>query len=451
MSETLPTLHGIPDIRAYFRTNETPVYFVSPTAFNLLGIDRWLRNFFYITYFDSFEGSHPRVFVPHERPYREFESMEDICNYLLGHKEVLDRIERGGAGGKAVFVMFDDATEAAAAAAGLEVAHPSAELRHRLDSKIVTTQLGNEAGVPSAPNTLGRAGSFAALAALAESAGLGDDLVVQTPYGDSGKTTFFIRGERDWDRHAKDIVGQEIKVMRRLNVRAAAVEAALTRHGTIVGPLMNDLIGHPELTPHKGGWCGNDIFPDALSPEHLERARMLTQKLGDRLAAEGYRGFLEVDYLVDADTGELYLGELNPRISGVTSMTNVTAGAYADIPLFLFHLLEYLDAWTTRSTRTTSTAAGPGRRASTCGASSCSRTPATRWSSSRPRRARASGGWTRAAAGSPSRAGATTGTACTTSPRRSSCACWRPATTAIPAPTSACSSRARACRRRTTG
>ena len=119
MPETLPTLHGIPDIRAYFRTNPTPVYFISPTAFNLLGIDRWLRNFFYITYFDSFEGSHPRVFVPHERPYREFESMEDVCNYLLGHKEVLDRIERGGAGGKAVFVMFDDETEAAAAAASV--------------------------------------------------------------------------------------------------------------------------------------------------------------------------------------------------------------------------------------------------------------------------------------------------------------------------------------------
>jgi biotin carboxylase len=343
MTKTTATLRGIPEIRAYFRTNRTPVYFISPTAFNLLGIDRWLRNFFYVNYFDSFEGSHPRVFVPRERPYREFSSMEDICNYLLGHKEVLDRIERGGPGGKAVFVMFDDETEAAAAAAGLEVAHPSAELRHRLDSKIVTTQLGNEAGVPSAPNILGRASTHAELAALAESAGLGDDLVVQTPYGDSGKTTFFIRGERDWDRYAGDIVGQELKVMKRLNVRAAAVEAALTRHGTIVGPLMNDLIGHPELTPHKGGWCGNDIFPDALTPEHMERARMLTRKLGDRLAAEGYRGFLEVDYLVDVDTEELYLGELNPRISGVTSMTNVTAGAYADIPLFLFHLLEYLD------------------------------------------------------------------------------------------------------------
>ncbi len=197
--------------------------------------------------------------------------------------------------------------------------------------------------MPSAPNTLGRADSFEELTALAESANLGDDLVVQTPYGDSGKTTFFIRGRRDWDRYAGEMTGQELKVMRRINPRAAAVEAVLTRHGTVVGPLMTDLTGHPELTPHKGGWCGNDIFPDALAPEHLERARVLTQKLGDRLAAEGYRGFMEIDYLVDVDSGELYLGEINPRISGVTSMTNVTAGAYADIPLFLFHLLEYLD------------------------------------------------------------------------------------------------------------
>lgn len=47
--------------------------------------------------------------------------------------------------------------------------------------------------------------------------------------------------------------------------------------------------------------------------------------------------------LVDLDAEEVYLGELNPRISGASSMTNVTAGAYADVPLFLFHLLEYLD------------------------------------------------------------------------------------------------------------
>jgi biotin carboxylase len=343
MADTDATLRGVSDIRGFFRTNRTPIFFVSPTAFNLLGIDRWVRGFHYVNYFDSFEGSHPRVFVPKERPHREFSSLEDVNNYLLGHKEVLDFMAAKGEGGRALFVMFDEETEALAAEAGLEIALPSAELRHRLDSKIVTTQIGNEAGVPSVPNTLGRATSYDELLALAAGAGLGDDLVVQTPYGDSGKTTFFVRGQRDWDRYAGDLATQELKAMRRINCGAAAVEAVLTRHGTVVGPVMRDLTGYPELTPYKGGWCGNDIFADALAPEHRERARVLTQQLGDRLGSEGYRGFFEVDYLVDLDTGELFLGELNPRLSGVTSMTNVTAGAYADMPMVLFHLIEYLD------------------------------------------------------------------------------------------------------------
>jgi hypothetical protein len=332
-------LRGTSDLRGYFRTNRKPIYFISPTAFNVLGIDRWVRNFSYVNYFDSFAGSHPQVFVPQERPYHEFGSIEEINNYLLSHKEVLDRI--GDKGGLALFVFLDSETERLAADAGLKVALPSAALRHRLDSKIVTTRLGNEAGVPSVPNRLGRASSYDELLALAT--GLGDDLVVQTPYGDSGKTTFFIRGERDWNEHAGEMAGEELKVMKRINCRAAAVEAVITRHGTVVGPVMRDLTGHPELTPYRGGWCGNDVYLDALSAEHRERARHLTEQLGDRLAVEGYRGFFEVDYLVDVDTGELYLGELNPRLSGVTSMTSVSAGAYADMPLVLLHLAEYLD------------------------------------------------------------------------------------------------------------
>ena len=131
--------------------------------------------------------------------------------------------------------------------------------------------------------------------------------------------------------------------MKRINHKAAAVEGVITRHGTVVGPFMTDLTGYPELTPYKGGWCGNDLFPAALSDEHRERAITLVTRLGDRLSQEGYRGFFEVDVLVDLDTNEVYLGELNPRISGASSITNVTGGAYADIPLFLFHLLEYMD------------------------------------------------------------------------------------------------------------
>src|SRR3954462_12840684 len=179
-------LTGIPSIRNFFRTNTTPVYFVSATAFNLLGIDRWVRNFRFVNYFDSFDGTHPNVFVPKEQTPRAFESIEEIVNYLLGHKEVVDLIAANGGGGRAAFLMFDEETEQLADELGLEVAFPPAALRHRMDSKIETTRLGDEADVPSVPNPMGRGTDYAALRALAAASGLGEDLVVQTPYGDSG-------------------------------------------------------------------------------------------------------------------------------------------------------------------------------------------------------------------------------------------------------------------------
>jgi biotin carboxylase len=336
-------LNGIAEIRTFFRTNSQPIYFVGPTAFNLLGIDRWVRNFQYIAYYDSWDGRHPRVFSPENRPYVEFESSEQINNYLLRDPEVREHLGRRGGVPMVAMVFFDEETEEICREQGYQLILPPDSLRRRLDSKIVTTQLGNEAGAPSVPNVLAKATSYEELTALATSAGLGTDLVVQTPYGDSGKTTFFIKSSRDWDDCADHVDGQQLKVMKRINNQAAAVEACITRHGTIVGPFMTDLTGYPELTPYKGGWCGNDVFPEALSEHDRAIAIGHVRKLGDRLAREGYKGFLEVDVLVDLDTGEVYLGELNPRISGVSSMTNVTAGAYADVPLFLFHLLEFMD------------------------------------------------------------------------------------------------------------
>ncbi len=336
-------LQGIPEVRHFFRTNETPIYFIGATPFNLLGLDRWVRNFRYVAYYDAWDGEHPHVITPHDKPYVEFGSGEEINNYLLRHPEMQARMSAGPGRPKVAMVFFDEETEQICEELGYDLVLPPATLRERLDSKIVTTQLGNEAGAPSVPNVLVSVDSWDTLVRVSTDAGLGTDLVVQTPYGDSGKTTFFISSSADWSRHADSIVGQDAKVMKRINPRPIAVEAVLTRHGTVVGPFMTELTGYSELTPYPGGWCGNEMFPTVLSQQHRAAATALVRRLGDRLGQEGYRGFFEVDVLIDVDTDEVYLGELNPRISGASSITNVTAGAYADIPLFLFHLLEYMD------------------------------------------------------------------------------------------------------------
>ncbi|MDP4796543.1 MAG: hypothetical protein NWR87_06490, partial [Rhodospirillales bacterium] len=333
-------LKNISEIRRFFHRNEDPIFFISATNFNLLGIDEWCRNFKYICYIDCYDGRHPNVFVPKEQAHPEFESIEDIVAYLLEHKEVIDYAKSKGGKPKAVFLMFDKRVEKICKELGLEIWFPKAALREAIDHKIETVRIGNKAGVPSVPNTLGKIDSWADLQKLAKP--LGKDLVLQSAFGDSGHTTFFIKNEKDYRRYEHDIVGQgEIKVMKRIDCRGSAIEACATSKGTIVGPLMTELVGFKELTPYRGGWCGNEIFSTAFDAKIRKKAREYTFRFGNQLVKEGYRGYFELDFLIDQNDGNIYLGECNPRVTGASSMTNHAAFAHADAPLFLFHLLEF--------------------------------------------------------------------------------------------------------------
>ena len=335
-------LNNISEIRRFFHRNETPIYFISATNFNLLGLDEWVKNFKYISYLDCYDGRHPNSFVPDEAPHAEFQSIEDINNYLLQHKDVIDLVGRRGGKPKFVFLMFDEETERLAKELDAEVWFPKAELRSAMDNKIETVRIGNKAGVPSVPNTLSEVESYEQLMEVCKEAKIGKDLVLQSAFGDSGHTTFFIASEADFRRHEHEIIGQgEIKIMKRIDCRGSAIEGCVTKQGTIVGPLMTELVGFKELTPYRGGWCGNEIFSTAFSKKTRDTAREMTFKFGEQLRKEGYRGYFELDFLVENKGGAIWLGELNPRITGASSMTNHAAFAHADAPLFLFHLLEF--------------------------------------------------------------------------------------------------------------
>ena len=125
-------LRGIAEIRHFFRTNTTPVFFVGATPFNLLGLDRWVRGFDYITYYDAWDGAHPRVFTPKDKPYIEFESGEEINNYLLLHPEVKAFMQRAGGRPKVAMVFFDEETEKICTELGFDLILPSAALREHL-------------------------------------------------------------------------------------------------------------------------------------------------------------------------------------------------------------------------------------------------------------------------------------------------------------------------------
>jgi len=225
---------------------------------------------------------------------------------------------------------------------GMELIMPANKLVKHIDNKITTTEIGNSVNVPSVPNALVSIDSYQQLLSVISENKLSNEVVVQTAYGDSGKTTFFIASEDDYQKVHEQIEQEEkVKVMSKINCLQVAIEACATKSGTFIGPILTELIGAKELTPYKGGWCGNDVNPNAFSKEVQKTIYKNTEKLGNVLYQQGYRGYFEVDYLIDAKTDEVYLGEINPRVTGITALTNMSGFCNDQLPLFLFHLLEY--------------------------------------------------------------------------------------------------------------
>jgi hypothetical protein len=337
-------MKALPEIRRFFARNETPIYYFNTTPFNLLGAEDWVGGLQFINTIDSFEGRHRRAFVPAGAAAQPLSGFESANQYLLDHPAVARFVQPGG---KALFLMFDEQNQASARALGLQVCLPSATFRHHLDSKVVTTEFANRAAVTSIPNVLARVQSYAELRRVA--AALGPDLVVQLPYGDSGKTTFFVSDEDEFRPHAGSIAAQPVvKIMRRIRCRQLTIEGCVTRRFTLAGPLQTELVGFAQLTPFGGGWCGNEVFAandsTSLTADIRQQAQRATLALGEQLRQAGYRGCFGLDFLLDQDTNTLYLGEMNPRITGASPMTSQAMLDAESVPLLLFHLLEWFGA-----------------------------------------------------------------------------------------------------------
>ena len=67
----------------------------------------------------------------------------------------------------------------------------------------------------------------------------------------------------------------------------------------------------------------------------------IAQFIGQKLVDMGYRGIFGIDFLVD-DSGEVFVLEVNPRITGATPLLTALYSAESYVPFYLLHILEIM-------------------------------------------------------------------------------------------------------------
>src|SRR6185312_10810248 len=111
------------------------------------------------------------------------------------------------------------------------------------------------------------------------------------------------------------------------------VPAVVTRHGTLVAASPAQVTRLPGLTPHGGARV---VSRSELPDEERTEVRRRAQLVGDRLREEGYRGWFELELVLEVETAAVHFGALAQTVSDAGAQANVAAVGNGAPPLVLF-------------------------------------------------------------------------------------------------------------------
>jgi hypothetical protein len=162
----------------------------------------------------------------------------------------------------------------------------------------------------------------------------GRKFVAQLALGVAGSGTAIVESEAQHLAAAQRFGDSEVWISPYAGALSFNVNAIATAQGTAVGYPSVQIVGQETLSSSRGGHCGNDFSASAETPRSVVQSiREQTTRIGDWMAARGYRGLFGLDFVVYDATQEACAVDLNPRWQGSTSLQAQAERRQGRVPL----------------------------------------------------------------------------------------------------------------------
>ncbi|KQT47447.1 pyruvate carboxylase [Aureimonas sp. Leaf454] len=221
--------------------------------------------------------------------------------------------------------------------AGLIFIGPTGDTMRRLGNKVQARNLAIEVGVPVVPATDPLPDDMDEVRRMA--ATIGYPVMLKASWGGGGRGMRAVREEKDLEREvmegkreAKAAFGKDEVYLEKLVERARHVEVQILgdTHGNVV-----DLFERDCSIQRRNQKVVERAPAPYLSDERRRELAAYARKLAE---ATAYVGAGTVEFLMDADSGEFYFIEVNPRIQVEHTVTEVVTGI--DIVKAQIHILD---------------------------------------------------------------------------------------------------------------
>jgi hypothetical protein len=179
--------------------------------------------------------------------------------------------------------------------------------------------------------------------------------VIQIPHSQHGGGTDFVFNRDDFARvmeEKRTMLGKafertQVKITPYLSGPSLNCTGCVVNGGVALSPPDIQIVGDPRLVENPAMYIGSDFSRQGLTAGERQEVFSITERIGQWLGANGYRGNFGVDFLTTVDDKfklkEIFVSEINARLVGESQYMADFETMKDIVPLSFFHLAEYLE------------------------------------------------------------------------------------------------------------
>lgn len=166
--------------------------------------------------------------------------------------------------------------------------------------------------------------------------------VLQFGHGWAGKTTFFIRSEKEFDSLSEKFPFTKVKISKFIDGFTILNNCCIYNDQVFISSPAVQIDGITPLGGKPGVTCGRQWPAKFIDKKQIGEIKKISQTVGKFMTAGGFKGFFGVDFLVEEKTGKVYLSEVNARMTASSAFFTLIETGLSSIPLLAYHAAQFL-------------------------------------------------------------------------------------------------------------
>ncbi len=329
------------------KTINKPIFFVTNDPERGLGLEKLLENYHILCIDDNgivdyLIKENVKVFSL-EKEMQKTNPIFRNSNRLLNHNLTQKYIKENTKLKNGYLMFFKIAPNLATSARklGFDILNTSSKLNHKFELKLSQYESIKylDIKIPKTVITILRDADYKDLTKK-----LGKNFIIQFNRGHTGTGTIKVNSNIVLDEIKNKFPKRKVKITKHIYGPAYTLNACITKHGVCWGGLSYQITGIEECTSYKAGTVGNDwYYPKDLKKDTIDKIDKYVKIIGNEMARYNFKGMFGLDIVIDKNTNEPYIIEINARQPASIPMFNKLQILNNQIPLQMLAIAEFLN------------------------------------------------------------------------------------------------------------